>query len=126
MAKNTTKQLYAEFSEETQAYMQTVHKYLTAKFSTINAEWYGSLYMLAQNYDMFIMCRRDIKEKGLMIPNRFGTLDKNPLIKTQIDAQIQCVKLLQEFGLTPKASMRMAQTDNNAEMEEFVEELVNG
>lgn len=58
--------------------------------------------------------------------NRFGTLDKNPLIKTLIDAQIQCVKLLQEFGLTPKAALRMAQTDNNAEMEEFVKDLVNG
>lgn len=126
MAKKTAKQLYTEFSEETQAYMQTVHKYLTAKFSTINAEWYGALYMLAQNYDMFIMCGRDIKEKGLMITNRFGTLDKNPLIKTQIDAQIQCVKLLQEFGLTPKAAARMAQNDNNADMEEFVKDLVNG
>lgn len=101
------KKLYKEYSIEVQNYMWTVHSYLNKKFGSINDEWIMSLMMLADNLEMFVQCRKQIKETGLMITNRFNVLEKNPLIKVQNDAQIQIVKLLNEFALTPKSAEKI-------------------
>lgn len=128
MAKRTNtvaNAIYKEYTEETQNFMFSVHKYLRKKFGEINDEWIGSLKMLAENYELFIQCSKEIKEKGLLIQDRFNALIKNPLLKVQTDAQIQCVKLLQEFALTPKAAARLKDdADDNAE--EYLQELING
>lgn len=101
------KKLYKEYSTEVQNYMWAVHSYLQKKFGSINDEWVMSLMMLADNLEMFIQCRKQIKETGLLITNRFGVLEKNSLIKVQNDAQIQIVKLLNEFALTPKSAEKI-------------------
>lgn len=124
MKKRNTK--YKEFGKETQKYMDSVHEFLLSRFDKINDEWFGTLYMLAQNYDMFIQCGKEIKDNGLLIKNRFGVLEKNPLIKVQTDSQIQIVKLLSEFGLTPKASIKLFNENNNNDIEEYVNDLING
>lgn len=101
------KKLYKDYSTEVQNYMWAVHSYLQKKFGSINDEWVMSLMMLADNLEMFIQCRKQIKETGLLITNRFGVLEKNSLIKVQNDAQIQIVKLLNEFALTPKSAEKI-------------------
>lgn len=129
MAKRTNtvaNTIYKEYSEDTQNFMFSVHKYLRKKFNEINDEWIGSLKMLAENYELFIQCSKEIKEKGLLIRDRFNALIKNPLLKVQTDAQIQCVKLLQEFALTPRAAARLFKCDSDDTTEEYLQELING
>lgn len=105
------KKLYKDYSTEVQNYMWAVHSYLQKKFGTINDEWIMTLMMLADNLEMFIQCRKQIKETGLLITNRFGVLEKNSLIKVQNDAQIQIVKLLNEFALTPKSAEKIKEVE---------------
>jgi len=113
---------YADFSPVTQTFMNAVEKHLTDKFSKIETQWDGLLMMLADNYELFFNCRQQIKKDGLMIQNRFGNYDKHPLIKVQNDAQIQIVKLVQEFGLSPR-SIAKINVENNDE-DEFLKKLV--
>lgn len=107
------KKIYKDYLPEVQAAMWAVHSYLQKKFGNINDEWIMSLMMLADNLQMFIECRKQIKEQGLLISNRFGVLEKNPLIKVQNDSQIQIVKLLNEFALTPKSAEKIKEVEED-------------
>ena len=98
-----TAQKYSEYTEATQAFMKAVEGHLKAKFGDIEPQWEGLLAMLATNYELFWDCKQKIKEDGLMVRNRFGSWEKNPLLKVQTDAQIQLVKLVNEFGISPKS-----------------------
>lgn len=120
-----TTNLYKDYSDETQAFMFAIHKYLKSKFGTINDEWVGSLKMLAENYELFTKCSKIIKEQGILVTDRFGVLVKNPALKIQTDSQIQCVKLLNEFALTPKAA-KLFKTDENEEADDYLNGLING
>lgn len=118
------KKIYKDYSTEVQNYMWAVHSYLQKKFGNINSEWVMSLMMLADNLEMFIQCRKQIKDTGLMITNRFNVLEKNPLIKVQNDAQIQIVKLLNEFALTPKSAEKIKEVEeeDNSPLAQFLNE----
>lgn len=97
----------SDYSAPTQNFIKSVQNYLKRKFSTINDEWMGTLAILADNYELYSNCKQQIKKDGLMISDRFGTLVKHPLLKVQNDAQIQIIKLLNEFGLTPKSASKL-------------------
>lgn len=118
------KKIYKDYLPEVQAAMWAVHSYLQKKFGNINDEWIMSLMMLADNLQMFIECRKQIKEQGLLITNRFNILEKNPLIKVQNDAQIQIVKLLNEFALTPKSAEKIEtkEEDDDSPLSLFLSE----
>lgn len=110
--RNNAKKNYEMYGEEVIAHMWAVHRFLLNKFGYISEEWHLSLQMLADNLNMFFQCRDRIKQDGIFIENKFGNLDKHPLIKVQNDAQIQIVKLLAEFGLSPKAVSRLKIEEN--------------
>lgn len=98
---------YKDYSVSTQKYLTSVEKYLKAKYGAVNEEWEQPLMMLATNVEMFNQCKESIKNDGLMLVAKNGAYTKNPLIKVQLDAQIQITKLLQEFGLTPRAQAKI-------------------
>lgn len=116
MAKKNTK--------EVQQHINAIKKFLITKYTSINDEWLLSLSILEDNLQMFFECKERIKQDGLMITNRFGVAEKHPLIKVQNDAQIQIIKLLNEFGLTPKsvAKIRNEETENT---EDFIKALTS-
>lgn len=119
-----SKKLYTEYSEEINNYMWSIHKFLNKKFGSISEEWIPTLTMLADNLYIFNLCKEQIRKDGLMITDRFNVLVKHPLIKVQNDAQIQIVKLLQQFGLTPYAICKLKTSEN--EDDSFLDELING
>lgn len=119
MAKKNTK--YTDYSERTQKFMKAVETHLINKFGTIETQWDGLLNMLATNYELFFKCKEQIQKDGLLVPNRFGGLDKNPLLKVQTDAQIQVVKLVAEFGITPKSIKNLVTVDNSED--NFIDSL---
>lgn len=122
--ENGARNIYMNYSDEVQTTMWNVHKYLIKKYGVIQSEWVSTLAMLADNYSIFFLCRDAIKKDGLMIVDRFNVLVKHPLIKVQIDAQIQVVKLLNEFGLSPKSAAKLNDTNEDEEdslLNEFIE-----
>lgn len=120
MAKK--KNSYNSYTNEVQEQMKAVTTFLVEKYGTIQAEWHIALKMLADNLQMFQRCGEEMKRDGLMLTNRFGVQEKHPLIKVQNDAQIQIVKLLNEFGLTPKALQKL-KTEEADTSEEFINGL---
>ena len=120
---NQSKKMYERYGEEVIKYMWSVHKFLLNKFGYISDEWFLSLQMLADNLNMFFKCRDQIAEDGIYVKNKFENLDKHPLIKVQNDAQIQIIKLLNEFGLSPKSVARLKIEEN--EEDDLLNDLLN-
>lgn len=112
---NEANKIYAMYDEEVQTVMKYIHSYLIKKYKRIQNEWLPSLSMLADNFSIFFQCRDAIKKDGIMIIDRFGTLIKHPLLKVQNDAQIQIVKLLNEYALTVKAAAKLNDADEEDE-----------
>lgn len=104
---NEANKIYSMYNNEVQTTMRYIHTYLIKKYKRIQNEWLPSLSMLADNFSIFYQCRDAIKVDGIMVTDRFGTLVKHPLLKCQNDAQIQIIKLLNEFGLTVKAAAKL-------------------
>ena len=115
------KNRYMEYSLPTRSFMNFVETHLIEKFGRLEGQWVSLLDMLAQQYELFLQCKEKIKEDGLMITDRFGSLVKHPLLKCQTDAIIQITKLVQEFGISPKA-IKNLNVENNDE-DEFIKEL---
>lgn len=109
-------------TNDTQQHINSVKKFLIEKYTNINDEWLLSLQMLENNLSIFFQCKEQIKKDGLMILNRFGVYEKHPLLKVQVDAQIQIIKLLNEFGLTPKSSAKL-RTEESDESDDFIKAL---
>lgn len=119
MAKRIKIEINKDLEKETQDYLFSVNKFLRRKNGgAIPDEWLGALEMLTQNYDTFIKCRNTIKKEGLMIDDRFGGVQKHPLIKVQQDAQIQCLKLISEFGLSLKSNLKLSVEDTEDKEED--------
>lgn len=104
---NEANKIYVMYNEEVQTTMKNIHRFLINKYKRIQNEWLAPLSILADNFSIFYQCRDAIRNDGLMVTDRFGSSIKHPLIKVQVDAQIQIIKLLNEFGLTAKAAAKL-------------------
>ena len=125
MAKKKENTPFAEYSQQTQTQMKNIINYLTEKYKTIQMEWYTALYMLCDNIELFNQCKQQIKNDGICIiinniPN------KHPLLKVQTDSQIQIMKILQQFGLTPYSSSKIKTFEDEDNSENFINALCNG
>ena len=123
MARKRTNR-YTLYSNETQSFMLNVDKFIIDKYGAIQPHWEGQLDLLASNYELFIMAKNKVKEDGLMVVNRFGNLDKHPLLAQIKDSNIQCCKLINEFGLSPKADSKIKSESNDDA--DYLDTLMNG
>lgn len=124
MAKKSISK-YETYTEETQQFMASTEAFLRKKFGKIEKHWEAQLQLLATNYDIFIQAKKQVNKDGLMITNRFGGLEKHPMLKQMTDSNIQCIKLINEFGLSPKALGRINEKDTD-DSEDTIRELLNG
>lgn len=122
MAAKKTK--YSECSEATQSFMQAVEKYIKKKYGKIEQHWEGQLQLLATNYELFNQAKEEVKNTGMLVTNRFGAQDKNPLLRVITDANIQCIKLIHEFGLSPSASGKIKEVETDDT--DIIKGLLNG
>ena len=104
-----------QHEKEVQTYIKTVIKKLSKDNGEILPEWFNSLNLLADNYNVVIKCQKQINDEGITIIDRFGSRVANPAIKIKNDAQIQLQKLNIEFFLTKKSAQKLI---NNEETEE--------
>lgn len=122
MAKKASK--YSDYSETTQQFMGSVEKFIKKKYGKIEQHWEGQLMLLATNYELFNQAKDEVKKEGMLITNRFGAMEKNPLLRVITDANIQCIKLISEFGLSPKAAGKIKETE--ADDTDIIKDLLNG
>ena len=79
-----------------------------------------ALIMLAQNISVFLQASEAIATFGLVTEYE-GKKRPAVYLKIAIDAQIQALKLLQEFGLTPKAKKLLDGVgDNESPLAKFL------
>lgn len=102
---------YSEYSENTQQFMGAVEKFIKTKYGKLELHWQGELDLLATNFEIFMQAKEEIRTRGLLIPNRFGSLEKNPLLRVLTDANIQCFKIVQEFGLSPMSNGKVKEKE---------------
>jgi len=111
--------------KDTKQYMSIVIKKLTSGETELDESWNAALQMLAQNYDTFIKCHSELNNSGLLITKANGELVAHPLIKVAENAEIQCIKLLNEFGLTLKASSKIGTIEQIDETSDLTNFLIN-
>lgn len=112
-----------DYSTNTIKYLNAVKKYLREKYSKVNTEWEQILEILGDNLELYQQCKASIKNDGLLLVAKNGAYTKNPLIKVQLDAQIQITKLLTEFGLTPRSAAKINLTnEDDDELKELLGE----
>lgn len=104
---------YNDYSENTQQFMGAVERFIKKKYGKIEEHWQGQMDLLATNYELFMSAKDEIKKSGLLITNRFGGLDKNPLLRVIVDANIQVLKLINEFGLTPMSNGKIKEKEQD-------------
>ena len=121
-AKKATK--YSDYSTATQQFMNSVEKFIKRKYGKIEAHWEGQLALLATNYELFNNAKDEVKKNGMLVTNRFGGLDKNPLLRVITDSNIQCIKLIHEFGLSPSASGKIKEVESDDT--DIIKGLLNG
>jgi len=105
----------SDLEKEVQSYMKDVLSKLKSDNEKIDETYTAALTMLAENYNMFIKCREQIKNDGLTFKDRFGNVKTHPLLKVQNDSQIQAMKLFNEFGFTSKSDGKIGTTESNEE-----------
>lgn len=124
MARKTAKTKYNAYQAETQNFMQAVEKFIIKKYGSIEPHWDGQLQLLATNYELFQLAKSKVNEDGLMVLNRFGAWEKHPLLRQITDSNIQCVKLIHEFGLSPSALGKIKESNDDDDDNELIQQLI--
>ena len=108
--------------KEAKAYVQTVINKLE-ETRVIDAVDVAALDMLARNYSMFINASKQIEKEGTTFINTQGNITKHPAVTIAKEAQVQAVKIMQEFGLTAKSRSKLPKLEKKEEespLESFV------
>ena len=86
----------------------------------------AALQMLARNYSTFIKASKIIEKEGLTFTSVRGNIAEHPAVKIGRDAQIQAMKVMQEFGLTAKSRSKLPKLNSANEEESPLEAFIKG
>ena len=112
----------SDVCKEAKEYMKTVISKLeeTRVLEDVDID---ALDMLARNYSMFINASKQIEKEGTTFINTQGNVTKHPAVTIAKEAQVQAVKIMQEFGLTAKSRSKLPKLEKKEEdspLESFV------
>lgn len=111
--------------EKVDKIMEETVAYITEKYGEVKPEWNGALDMLRTQYTILFECKDIVENDGVMVMKR-DSIDKHPLLKQITDSQVQIVKLIQEFGLSPKSNARIKIGTGEDTDKEYIEALISG
>lgn len=94
-------------------YMENLVDCLQSDYKAIPASWLVSLELIADNYEIYLRARDDVKKGGTRIQNSRGTYVINPSFSVMNTAQNHITKLVSSFGLTPISKSKMKALDNS-------------
>lgn len=111
--------------EATHTEIAQIADYLQAQDS-LEAAHYPALSLLAKTLDRYNRANLIVCREGELVFSASGKPLRHPLLKVANDAQIQVLKLLAEFGLTPKSRERIKSlqqaTDEDDPLAQFLKE----
>lgn len=64
---------------------------------------HSTIELLGYTYDNYIKATRIVQQKGLTLTSPRGEVKSRPEVKVQIDSLIQINKIMDSFGLNPRA-----------------------
>ena len=111
--------------EKVDKIMDETVAYIVEKYGEVKPEWNGALDMLRTQYTILFECQDIVEKDGVMVIKR-DSIDKHPLLKQITDSQVQIVKLIQEFGLSPKSNARIKIGTGEDTDKEYIEALISG
>lgn len=82
-----------------------------------------ALELLASNLNDLYKADEEMLSQPMTSTKASGNTEVNKLIKIKNDAQIQAVKIMQDFGLTPKSRERIKATQTDEKDEGGIVEL---
>jgi P27 family predicted phage terminase small subunit len=123
--RSKLEKLYPDVRPEIIDYMTTVYKYLNDRFGTVKSEWTATLKLLADNLELLYQLKETIKEKGLMVKDRYDNWNKNPLFPILNNVTVQVLKCVDQLGLSPKANAKIKDGETKEESES-AQDFING
>lgn len=111
--------------EKVNKIMDETVAYIVEKYGEVKPEWNGALDMLRTQYIILFECKDIVEKDGVMVMKR-DSVDKHPLLKQITDSQVQIVKLIQEFGLSPKSNARIKIGYGEDTDKEYIKALISG
>lgn len=110
---------YTQYSKFTKEYLYSVEEHLKQRYGEVKSEWDSILFLLAENLDLYIDCKKQIKQHGIYDAS---TGKKNPLLTTMKDLQATIMKQVQHLGVSPYSASKIKQEveDDN---EDYIEAL---
>ena len=110
---------FTGYSKFTNAYMTTVGEYLKNKYGEVKAEWESTLFLLAENLDLYLQCKEQIRQHGIYDAT---TGKKNPLLTTMKDIQATIMKQIQHLGISPYSASKIKQEVED-DTEDYIDSL---
>ena len=119
--------IYKDYPIEVQQYMQNVVDCLEQDYGKIPASWRISLDLIADNVKLYMECKKQIEDEGLVRKDPAHGTFKHPLIPVMNNAQSQLKDLLKAFSLTPmsKAKMKSLKDSDQINTNEYLDDLMN-
>lgn len=114
-----------KITEKVDKIMEETVAYIVEKYGEVKPEWNGALDMLRTQYTILFECKSIVENDGVMVMKR-DSIDKHPLLKQITDSQVQIVKLIQEFGLSPRSNARIKIGTGEDTDKEYIEALISG
>lgn len=107
------KDIYKDYDERTQEYMQNVYDCIKQDYNIIPSSWRISLDLIAMNFEMLLKAQDDIHKYGIIKKDDYGRVGKNENIQIFLSSQAAVLKLLSTFGLTPISKTKLKNFKSN-------------
>lgn len=121
------KNLYKENSPRTYRYMCYVIQALSQDLgSQFPPDILANMDLLADALDLYYESIRTIKAEGLLMDGRQEGRVKNPAVSVYVSTSAHITKLLNAMGLTRLAKSRLKIQPHKPDMEDYIDDLVNG
>lgn len=86
---------------------------------------FASLDMLSTSYSTFMRMSKKIAEEGETIINYRGDPVKHPAVNIQRESLAQAMRIITEFGLTPKSRESLFSATDGASEDSVLEQFMN-
>lgn len=114
---------YKDDPAEVQEYMGYIADALIEKHGDIPDQFIISLDLLAKNLSIMVQACLDMKEKGITDDDRYHGKKKSAPLQTYFQAQGYVNSILSNFGLTPSSKAKIKQSQNEVNIQEFIDNL---
>ena len=124
MNKTNFLKRYNDKDKKVQEYMTFICNSLADKYKEIPEAFIISLDLLANNLEIMVKSAAEMsKEDGLTVDDRYHGKKKSAALQTYFQAQGYVANILTSFGMNPMAKSKMKQSQQEVNVEEFLEKL---